>query len=79
MISLRLTKLLMNQNLTLSLFTYYSPSDRDAYLRPTVTYKVDDHWTVECGGNLFFGASSTTFFGQFEGNTNVYLATRYSF
>jgi hypothetical protein len=78
-LTLRLTRLLMSQNLTLSLFTYYSPTDEDAYLRPNVHYKVDDHWSAEIGGNLFVGADDHTFFGQFEKNTNVYLAARYSF
>ncbi|HOJ33422.1 MAG TPA: hypothetical protein PKY35_05305 [Candidatus Hydrogenedentes bacterium] len=77
--TLRLTKLLWNQNLTLSLFAYYSPSDNDAYLRPNARYKVNDHWIVECGGNVFLGESDTTFFGQFENNTNVYASVRYSF
>jgi len=78
-ITLRLTKLLMNQNLKLSLFAYYSPSDADAYLRPNVSYKIDDHWTVEAGANVFLGNRNTTFFGQFEKNTNVYVAARYGF
>jgi len=78
-VTLRLTKLLMNQNLTLSLFAYMSPSDRDAYLRPKATYKVNDHWTVEAGANVFLGASDTSFFGQFEDNSNVYAGARYSF
>lgn len=77
--TVRLTKLLMNQNLTLSLFTYYSPSDGDAYLRPHARYKVSDNWIVECGGNVFLGESDTTFFGQFENNTNVYASVRYAF
>ena len=75
----RITKLLLNQNLTLSLFAYYSPSDSDAYLRPKVSYKIDDNWKAEVGGNIFFGAASHTFFNQFADNTNVYLALRYSF
>ncbi len=78
-ITIRLTKLLMNQNLRLSLFAYYSPSDSDAYLRPNVSYKVNDHWTVEAGGNLFSGAWDQTFFGQFENNSNVYAGVRFSF
>lgn len=78
-VTLRLTKLLMNQNLTLSLFTFYSPSDGDAYLRPNINYKIDDHWTVEAGGNLFIGEEDYTFFGQFEKNSNVYAALRFSF
>jgi len=78
-VTLRLTKLLMNQNLLLSLFTYYSPSDGDAYLRPKARYKATDQWTIEVGGNLFLGESDTSFFGQFEHDTNVYAGARYAF
>lgn len=78
-VTLRLTKLLMNQELTLSLFAYYSPSDKDAYIRPRASYKITDNWLAECGANLFVGESDTTFFGQFEKNTNVYLAMRFTF
>jgi hypothetical protein len=77
--TLRLTQRLLQQNLTLSLFAYYSPSDRDAYLRPSASYKVNDHWQVEAGGNWFMGRDDWTFFGQFERNTNVYAALRYGF
>jgi hypothetical protein len=78
-LTLRLTKLLMSQNLRLSLFTYYSPTDKDAYLRPNVHYKIDDHWAAEVGGNVFVGEDDHTFFGQFERNSNVYVAARYGF
>jgi len=75
----RVTKLMMNQNLTLSLFAYYSPTDSDAYLRPNAQYRIDDHWTVEVGGNIFFGGRDHTFFGQFENNSNVYASLRCGF
>lgn len=78
-VTLRLTKMLMQQNLELSLFTYYSPSDEDAYLRPNVSYKVSDNWMVTAGGNLFYGDHDHTFFGQFEKNNNAYAGVRYSF
>jgi hypothetical protein len=78
-LTLRLTQLLMSQNLKLSLFTFYSPSDQDAYLRLKAHYKIDDHWSVEGGGNVFLGEEDYTFFGQFEDNTNVYAGARYSF
>ncbi len=78
-LTLRLTKLLMSQNLKLSLFTYYSPTDKDAYLRPNVHYRIDDHWAAEVGGNVFVGEDDHTFFGQFEKNSNIYLAARYNF
>jgi len=77
--TVRLTKLLMSQNLTLSFFAYYSPSDQDAFLRPKAKYKVTDDWTVEAGANVFLGESDTTFFGQFEDNSNVYASVRWSF
>jgi hypothetical protein len=79
LVTLRLTQLLMNQNLELSLFTFYSPSDQDTYLRPRASYKVTDRWKVEAGANVFFGRRDDTFFGQFARNTNFYLAARYSF
>ncbi len=79
MVTFRITKLLMNQNLTLSMFTYYSPSDCDAYLRPQIRYKIDDHWSVQIGGNIFMGKYNHTFFGQFDRNTNIYASLRCSF
>ncbi len=78
-VTTRITKLMMNQNLTASLFVFYSPSDSDAYFRPNVQYRLDDHWTVEFGANVFVGADNHTFFGQFANNTNVYGALRYGF
>lgn len=78
-LTLQLVQLLMNQNLELALSAYCCPSDQDAYLRPTIQYTCTDHLTLEGGGNIFLGESRTTFFGQFENNTNLYIAVRYSF
>jgi hypothetical protein len=75
----RFTKLLMDQNMTLSLFTFYSPSDNDAYLRPKASYKITDRWLIEGGANIFVGENDYTFYNQFEDNTNVYAGVRYSF
>lgn len=77
--TMRLTKLFLNQNLRLSLFVYYSPTDEDTYLRPKLHYKVSDQWAVEAGGNIFLGSDDHTFFGQFEDNTNAYTGMRYNF
>ena len=77
--TVRLTKLLMNQNLRLSLFTYYSPSDKDVYMRPNVNYKINDNLAWEIGANIFFGDYPSSFFGQFQNNTNIYTGWRYSF
>jgi len=79
LVTVRLTKLLMNQNLRLSLFTYFSPTDKDSYLRPNLNYKVNDNLAMEVGANIFFGDYPNTFFGQFQNDTNIYTALRYSF
>jgi hypothetical protein len=78
-VTLRLTQLLMNQNLQLSLFTYYSPSDRDVYMRPIAHYKATDNLSLELGANVFFGNKPYTFFNQFHDDTNLYTGVRYSF
>ena len=78
-VTVRLTRLLMNQNLKLGLFVFYSPTDDDAYLRPNANYKVDDYWTVEVGGNVFLGKRDDTFFGQFQDANNLYVSVRYGF
>lgn len=79
LITVRLTKLLMNQNLRISLFTYFSPSDKDCYFRPNINYKASDNLALEAGANIFFGDYPNTFFGQLENNTNIYTGVRYSF
>ena len=79
LLTFRITKLYWNQNLTCSLFTYFSPSDKDVYMRPNVNYKVNDNLAVEAGANVFWGDYPHTFFGQFQDNTNIYTAVRYSF
>ena len=78
-LTLRLTKFLFSQTMTISLFAFYSPSDEDAYLIPKVSYKLDDNWLIEGGGNLFYAENNTTFWGQFNPNDNVYLAVRRSY
>ena len=79
LLTLRVTKLLKQQTLELSLFTFYSPSDDDVYLRPRVSYDVTDRWRITVGANLFAGRKDYTEFGQLEGNNNVYTRVRYSF
>jgi hypothetical protein len=75
----RLSKLLMNQDLRLSLFAFMSPSDKDGYLRPQAHYRFDDRRSVEVGANVFFGEDNDTFFGQLKDNTNIYTAFRYDY
>jgi hypothetical protein len=64
---------------TWSLFTFYSPSDRDFYVRPAYTYRHSDQWSVSAGANLFGGRDDHTFFNQLRDGSNVYLRLRYSY
>jgi len=79
LLTARLTQQLMRQDLRLSLFAFYSLSDNDAYLRPQVSYRINDLWKVSAGANLFYGKKHHTFFGQFEDSSNAYLSIRRSF
>ena len=68
-----------NDKLSLVLFVFYSPSDRDSYTRASANYRFNDHWQADAGINWFSGQQPFTFFGQFEENNNVYGRVRYRF
>ena len=61
-----------------SLFTFYSPSDKDAFLRPVYNYRHNDQWSVTAGANIFGGDEIHTFFSQLEDASNVYLRLRFN-
>ncbi len=75
----RITWQLFQQDLTLSLFTFYSPSDADYYLRPRARYRFSDRLYGTVGGNLFGGEDDWTFHTQLEDNSNLYARLRYNF
>lgn len=75
----RLTEQRLRGNWTNSLFLFYSPSDRDYFLLPSISYRYSDHLQTELGARVFGGHQPQTFFAQFEENSNVYLRLRYSF
>jgi hypothetical protein len=75
--TLRLLHRALQDKLTSSLFVFVSPSDEDFYLRPALTWRRDDHWTLATGLNVFGGRAANTFFGQLEDNSNGWLRLRY--
>ena len=77
--TLRITKLYKNQTVRAGLFVFYSPSDHDGYLRPTIDYDLSDAWKLSCGANLAWGKDTHTEFGQMEHNKNIYVRVRYSY
>jgi len=79
MFTTRLTYRAMMDKLMWSLFVFYSPSDKDYYVRPKLTWRHSDQWTLEGGLSLFGGADEHTFFGQLDDNSNAYVRVRYNF
>jgi len=77
--TLRITKLLMDQTLRVNLFGFFSPSDLDGYLRPSIDYDLNDNVKVSVGTNLAWGRDDITEFGQMENNKNIYIRVRGSF
>jgi hypothetical protein len=64
---------------TWSLFTFFSPSDSDFYLRPQFTYRHSDQWSFTAGANLFGGSDAHTFFNQLQDASNAYVRLRYHY
>ncbi|MBD3246310.1 MAG: hypothetical protein GF333_04800 [Candidatus Omnitrophica bacterium] len=79
LLTLRINQQYWNQTVDAGLFLFFSPSDRDAYLRPKVDYDVTDQLSFTFGANLIWGEDDSTEFGQLERNKNVYLRVRYAF
>ena len=75
----RITWQLLQQDLTASLFTFYSASDEGWYLLPRLTYRFSDQLTGSVGGNLFGGDEISGFYSQLENNSNAFLRIRYQF
>ncbi len=69
----------MQNNLTVRLFNFFSPSDDDGYLRFSAQYRVNDAIQLTTGMNWFYGENTSSFFGQFEQASNLYVRFRYHF
>jgi hypothetical protein len=79
MFTVRLRYSTMQDKLIWSLFGFYSPTDDDAYIKPSITYRLNDSWSYVLGANVFTGKSNNTFFGQLKDNTNAWARVRFQF
>jgi len=77
--SLRMTYLLMHQDMRLQWFSFWSPTDRDYLLNPEARYNFSDHVWAALGANIFGGEKDTTQFGSLDENDNMYVQVRYEF
>ncbi|WP_156820460.1 DUF1302 domain-containing protein [Thioalkalivibrio thiocyanodenitrificans] len=78
LVTLRLTYRMLRDNLVLSLMNFYSPSDEDYFLRPTIEYRHSDRLRVSGGAHFFGGTGRQTFYGQFRDDSSIFLRVRYS-
>jgi len=79
LLTLRLTYTALQQKLIYRVFTFYSPTDNDGYLKPSITYRYNDLWLFSAGANLFWGNEKHTFFGQHQQNSNVWFRIKAQF
>ena len=78
-ITLRLRQQFMLQTLTAGVFTFYSPSDEDSYVRASLAYDYSDQLKLTVGANLFTAEDTRTLFGMNDQNDNAYARVRFSF
>lgn len=79
LLTFRLTYRTLQQKLIYSVFNFYSPTDKDGYLKPSITYRYSDKWLFSAGANLFWGEEKYTFFGQHQQNSNAWLRVKAHF
>ncbi len=75
----RITKLYKNQTVMAGIFNFWSPSDKDGYVRASLAYDLTDQWKLTFGVNLPWGEDGITDFGMMKKNRNAFLRVRYSF
>lgn len=72
-------KLFKQQTVSVAFFNFYSPSDKDGYVRFSISNDINDHWKITLGANVPWGEDEQSNFAQMKKNKNIYLRLRYSF
>ena len=68
----------LRETLHLELFSYIGLSNKDALIRPKISYDFDDSFSLLLGANIFVGDCDGQF-GQYQNNTMIYTKIKYSF
>ena len=79
LVSLMMTKLMLQQNLTLSLVNIYSFTEKDGYIKLNASYKFSDRFKSDVGWNQFFGSGDESNFSGLKRNNNWYAGVSYTF
>ncbi len=67
----------LRERLWVELFAYAGLNDRDALIRPKVTYSFADGFDIQAGANIFTGDEGR--FGQYSTNDMLYAKLKFSF
>ncbi|GAB1415479.1 hypothetical protein MASR2M117_08850 [Paludibacter sp.] len=65
------------ERLWLELFAYVGINNKDALIRPKLTYSIADGMELQAGANIFTGTTGR--FGQYNSNDMIYTKLKYSF
>ncbi|MCD6347382.1 MAG: hypothetical protein J7L96_08190 [Bacteroidales bacterium] len=69
---------MFRETLHLDLFTYVGLTNKDALIRPKITYDFDDSFSILLGSNIFVGDEKGRF-GQYKDNSMLYMKLKYNF
>ncbi|MCP5048167.1 MAG: hypothetical protein GY940_13430 [bacterium] len=77
----RLTYKAQQETLWLNLFSYMRPEDKDSFTRLDITKRLDDHFAITAGINIFTGKENyeNREFGMLRHDSNVYIRFKYNF
>jgi hypothetical protein len=67
----------LRERLWLELFAYAGLNNKDALIRPKISYSLADGFDIQAGANIFTGTEGR--FGQYNDNDMIYIKLKYSF
>ena len=68
----------LRETLHFELFSYIGLTNKDALIRPKITYDYDDSFSILLGSNIFVGDRAGQF-GQYKDNSMIYAKIKYNF
>jgi len=68
----------INQTLKPEVIVVYGTNHQECWVRPRISYDIDDNWQVTLGGNIYWGDMDTTW-GEFRDNDQIGIEVKYGF
>jgi hypothetical protein len=69
---------MMRETLHIELFSYLGLDDKDALIRPKLSYDFEDGFSLQLGANIFVGDEEGRF-GKYKDNSMIYTKIKYNF